>query len=336
MNIQIFKTYSHQGLCRSLDVFNFPSDYSSLTRILGYRFLFQYKHLDPKLIPSHTNLVKSIKQMVIEHLHIPEKASVLMDIVDILLEFSKPDGQELLTYLQKTKITANKNGASKDGTNNTLYADSQSTHNETISNNLKQIAKYLCDNFNPRVEKLEKIALMKNIEIILTNIDQKSNKTILDVLERIYSDNAIFEGYNVDIILFSLFNYVSKQPSIQSQIYKRIHEELLEMHNYCSTRILGGLLNSLQGFTKDDKLIIKISIEDQCKAVVYTYLDKMLKECKDDKILDGMINKNKNYKDFIIFIINKKRIEWNKEYGDEFSICVSNFVNTYTDMKIFT
>ena len=334
MNVQIFKTYSHQGLCRAVDIFNFPDYYPSLTRILGYRFLFQYKDKDRRLAPNQQQLVTSIKKMVTENNN-QENATVLMELVDILLEFSKKDGEELLAYLRRVQMQAKIVPPKTNGPKGTIYADSQSVHNSAITNTIKTVAKYLCMNFSPEFRYNDENDLKKAIKLKLeTNSVFANDKNVLDeVLNRIYNDNATFEGYKADRVLYSLWNWVSMQNN--NELYNRIAEELFEMHLYCSTRILSGLINSIQGFTNDEKLIIKMSTDEQCKSVVYTYLDKKLKECEDDRVLDGMYDKDKNFLDFIIAEIDTKRPDWNKEYGEDFSLCVNKNVNGYTQTIIF-
>ena len=161
------------------------------------------------------------------------------------------------------------------------------------------------------------------------------NKQVLDeVLERIFNDNAVFEGYNADVILFSLWNWISKQGN--DELYDRVAEELFEMHKYCSTRILSGLINSIQGFTDDENLIIKMSVEEQSKSVIYNYLDKKLKECTDEKILDGMYEKDKFFLDFIKWEVEEKREEWDTEYGEEFTCFINKHVNKYTQTVLYS
>ena len=331
MNNQIFKIYTHQGLCRAVDVFNFPREYPTLTRILSYRYLFQYNYKDRRISPTNNKIVESIKKVVKENNN-HENASNLMELVDVLLEFSKKDGEELLAFLRQTQLQAKIIPPKTNGPKGTIYADSQSVHNGSITNTIKQVAKYLCTNFCPSLG--EKEVLKDSIKTKLEqNIIFIGNKEILDeVLNRIYNDNAIFEGYNTDVILFSLWNWILKQGN--DELYNRISEELFEMHKYCSTRILSGLINSIQGFTDDKNLITKMSIEEQCKSVIYTYLDKSLKECKDEKVIDGIIEKDKFFIDFVIEKINNKRLEWKKEYGDDFEVFVNKYVNNYTQIEI--
>jgi len=332
MNIQIFKNYTHQGLCRSLDVFNWPDSYPHLTRVLAYRFLFQHKDKDRRLAPTQLQIVNSIKKMVNDNRH--SEPSVLMELVDVLLEYSKKDGEELLAYLRRTQLRVEPEPPKTNGPKGTIYADSQSVHNSSITVTIKQVAKYLCTNFKPYIKSEDVNAFRDSIRLKLeSNKIFVVNKKILDeILNRIYNDNALFEGYNVDIVLYSIWNWISLQ--LNDELYNRIAEELYEMHRYCSTRILSGLINSIQGFTDDINLIIKMSPEEQYKTVIYNYLDKKLKECDDEKVTDGMYDKDKYFIDFIINSINEKREEWVKEYTKDFEEYISKYVNMYTQIKL--
>lgn len=342
MNQQLLKYYSGQGLCRSLDVFNYPEDHLPLTRILAYRFLFQHKDKEPTIIPSNEELLTSVKQMIIEYLHISDKVSILMEIVDILLEFSKPDGEELLTYLQKTKLVANNNCAIKDGTKDTIYSDSQSAHNKSLNESLRKVAKYLCENYCPNIRLDDpkiRDEIVNDIKEDLIRSLPNNTKLVDEVFKRIACDNAVYGNFNgipinVDIVLFSLWNWVRIHGKT-NELRKRVAEEICEMHNYCSSRILAGLINSIQGFTEDENLSLTISIDEQCKAVVYTYLDKKLQQCEDEAVIDGMLEKNKIFINYMVRAINEKRIEWMKTYGEEFSSKISKVANEYTKIRIF-
>lgn len=341
MNVQIFKTFTTQGLYRSIDVFNYPFDYPSLTRILGYRFLFQWKHREPKMIPPHDALVATIKQMVLDNMYKEDtdSKSVLMDLVDILLEFSRKDGDELLEYLQQAKITANNVGPTEDGTECTIYSDSQSVHNQSINNSIKHVVTYLCKNYQPNFppDPKIKIAFQADIESKLKQLLSDKNDLVDDVLTRIYSDNAVFGGYQADIVLYSLWNWIGNenQKEYASALYDRVAEEINEMHRYCSTRLVSGLVNVMQGFTDDINLHIKMSNHEQCKAVVYTYINKMVQECSDERVLEGFSERNSAFIRFMVHIVNNKRSDWTDEYGPDFADQVSSVVNDYAAQTIF-
>ena len=48
-----------------------------------------------------------------------------------------------------------------------------------------------------------------------------------------------------------------------------------------------------------------------------------------------MYDNNKYFLDFVKKSINTKKIDWQKEYGNEFILNVNKHVNIYTQSKIF-
>ena len=64
MDIQILKKYSHQGLCRAIEIFRFSSDYPNRIRLLGFRFLLQYGYLDTRLSPNKQTIISQMKDMI--------------------------------------------------------------------------------------------------------------------------------------------------------------------------------------------------------------------------------------------------------------------------------
>jgi hypothetical protein len=334
MNIQIFGSYSQQGLYRAIDVFNFPETFPTLTRILSYKYLFQYHERDRRIAPNRQKIINTIKEIVKKNRDNP---SYLMELVDILLEYSKKDGDELLNYLRTTQQRATRVEPVKtNGPKGTIYADSQSVHNSSITQTIKTAAKNLCDKYySPYMGDTEKNKVKEDIrKRLLSHALFCAKEEVLDtVLTRIYSDITKFEGYRAGAVLFSIWNWIGTQGN--DELYNRMAEEVFEMHKYCATRILSGLINIIQGFTDDDKFLIKMNLEEQCKSVVYAYLDKKLKECKDERVIDGMYEKDQVFLDFVIEVIDVKREEWETEYGEDFTKYLSANVNKYVQVNIF-
>ena len=329
MNVQIFKNYTHQGLCRAIDVFNFPDYYPTLTIILSYRFLLRYRDRDTRLAPSKINIINSIKKMAIKY---NNDQSIPFELVDILLEFSKIDGNELLNTLRMSKVRANLTPPKSNGPKGTIYADSQSVHNSSITKQVKDVIKYICAKHKPNIvnKDLYKKEIRNKLE--QNKIFVRSGNVLDEVLNRIYADNSKIEGFDADEVLFGIWNWIVQQNN--DEIYNRISEEIYEMHRYCSTRIITGLVNSIQGFTDDENMIIKMSTNEQTKSVVYSYLDRKLKDCKDDKVIDGMFDKSVEFLDFVRDCISRKQEEWLKDYGNDFITQMSTHVNNYTQINI--
>jgi len=344
MNVQLFKNYTHQGLCRAIDVYNFPEEHPMVTRILSYRFLFQFGHNDRRLCPSKDKIISKLRSQVKYNIDNNNQEN-LRELVDILLDYSRKDGNELLTYLRnKQEDDARRIALQRasqvplrEGPKGTIYADTQSVHNTSITKTIKSVSKYLVGKYKPYFIRgsIQENEFKKSIHLKLSmNLLFKDNTSTLDtVLNRIYSDNTLFEGNQPDIIFFSLWNYVSSQNN--EDLYNRVAEEVFGMHRNCSTRILSGIVNSIQGFTTDENLIIKMDESEQYKTRVYHYLDEYLKNTKDENLLDSMYEKSEYFQNHIRELINEKRIEWNLEYGAEFDKRLNKLVNTYADCEIF-
>jgi hypothetical protein len=105
-----------------------------------------------------------------------------------------------------------------------------------------------------------------------------------------------------------------------------------DRNGQCSTGHLARLVNVIQGFTEDEKLCIKISEKDRMNSIIRNFLTKELEKCTDENVIDGLLNKNIQYQEYIRKLIlsklNKDWVEWKKE--DVFEI-----VNTFSEIKIF-
>ena len=324
MNIQVLKRYSHQGLCRAIDIFNYPQEFPRQTRLLGFRFLLQYNHMDRRLAPNLEKIVKQMKEMVDEYYKIQtqEAYSTLMELVDMLLDYSQQDGEKLLAYLREQRVTANNSGVGghDNGPECTVYGDSQSVHNKTLSESTRNAAKYLCDNYPLGLDGKKKI---EHYERVRMNLIQKFGDNFEPIIDRIYIDNAHFNiGYTVDEVLMSLLKWTEKEQEINKQFsakdfLNRMREEFIEMENYCSSGILARLINTLQGFTDDESLHIKISDKEQIKGVVYAYLNKEIQASKNEIIMEEMMTNGENFTNFVLEKIEIKKAYWFNEYGEE-------------------
>lgn len=344
MNIQVLKTYTHQGLCRAVDIFNYPKEFPNHTRLLGFRFLLENYHRD-RLCPTKEEIIRRMKIMVDDHYSTgtQESHSILMDLVDMLIDFSPPDGEALLAYLREIRATANDEGPDVNdiGPECTVYGDSQSSHNKSISDSTRLAAKYLMSKYGKRLSSL---GTQKYEQVKRALIDRYSDSVndIESIIDRIYMDNAHFGiGCSVDEILMALLNWIDIKKKGDRKfpvdsIYQRLGEEFAEMNNYCSSGILSRLINSIQGFTGDETgLEIKISDREQVKSVVYNYLNRSIQECSDEKVTDGMLDGSDIFISFVKGAVTLKIDIWRKEYGDSFISYVEEIVNEYTNVMIY-
>jgi hypothetical protein len=114
----------------------------------------------------------------------------------------------------------------------------------------------------------------------------------------------------------------------------RLLDELKEMKGYCTTGRLARLINVIQGYTEDENLMVRINDRDRTYSIVKTFLDKKLKECKNEEVLEGMIDLSEKYKEYIRFILSEIILEWkgNNENIDD----IVESVNKYCGCEIFS
>jgi len=204
----------------------------------------------------------------------------------------------------------------------TIYSDRQNVHSSSINSTVKNAAKLLVDKYYTTNYNIEDI---KNLLI-----EKYNNDTISKVLNRISVD---ISNFNINIslgqVFISLWNWIHLRENFDeiSELEKILIEEIIYMNEMCASGHLSRLINVTQGFS--DEFSINISVMDQCNAVIRYYLNKRLEQCTDEKVIDGMITRDKHYINFIQTCIDEKIDYFRTEYGDEFiqnlESVVSNF-----------
>lgn len=361
MDVQLMKYYSSQGLAHAISLFRFPEECASKRlRIMGMRFLLQHRHMDTKMAPSKEQIIKQLKQMVDEHYkkNTMEANGILMELVDVLVDYSPEDGAELMAYLREQRLTANNVGPElhNTGPECTVYGDSQSTHNKSISDSVRRIAKYIVDNFSIKFSDTAegKKAYMEYRQKIRDFLIEKYGIKIEPVIDRIWIDNSTHGsvGHTVDEVLLALLNWidieikrynsdpVKKANGIKFPVHDvmaRLGEELVEMENYCASRLLSGIVNTIQGYTDGNaNLEIRISDREQVKSVVYNHLNRAIQESGDEQLLDEMASGTGEK--FVLFVkaeVAKNIDKWYKEYGDSFVTHIIDVVNQYTTVMTY-
>jgi hypothetical protein len=343
--------YNLQGLCRAIDIYNDVEQYTGEHKAIGYRYILKYGYKEPRIAPSKEQIInKLIFSIENSNMNTSDENSKIMNFVDILLEFSPVDGERLLEKIRTNQLVIDPSRAPRqNGPKNTIYSDSQSTHNQSIKSSvvsaaIKLVHKYPFVPNDPRKRRMEIDQLFENLGEKLCNYlpnDEIARQTIKTTLNRLRIDNASFQGIMCCDVVISLEKWIEKECKDNSrELYTRLCEELVEMNLYCSTGLITRLINVMQGFTDDPDYMIKISASDQCKSVVYNYLDNSLKNCKDEGVMDGMLESvdSQERRKYVLFIkksINTKLRDWEAEYGKEFYDLIKPSVNEYTKEKIY-
>ena len=231
------------------------------------------------------------------------------------------------TYIKSTEtikiLTEMKNFVkSQLPINKTIYDDSQNVHTTEINTSVLRAA-----------YKLQK--LYPNNEDCIDIIDLMDKLTLddLEVIERIETDCTIFSynsnNFTLENVFISLLKFIECHDE-SDELYARLSEQLNEMFKYCSTGYLSRLISSIQGYTEDDDLIIRISERDRLKSIIFTCLNKELsKEMNEQFLMD--LHDSKSLK-FISDVVNKNFMSWKTDVNmtaPEFSDAVVSIIESY-------
>ena len=298
---------------RALDVFNFPNEFLPEKKIESIRILIENQNLIYRIknIPTFNKLydrLLSIYSYISINRNIPNRTFLLHEINDIAIQnnWILPDINEF--YIQyKTEKNINKDKNSL----NFISSDSQNVHHSKINKNIKDIA----------------IKIVKNYPTNDWNFYTSILNTTPDIektLKRIKESKAHF---NIEITLKELFLSICKYIDLQTtkrkkELYKRLHEELLEMTNKCLTGHLSRLVNVLQGF--DDNYALNLKTPQK---TIYEDLTFELQNASED-IKDSLLSKNNKILIYTENMKNKYRKKWeNLTSRKEVEEIVNNFFN---------
>jgi hypothetical protein len=322
MQQQLLQKYSLQGLVHAVNIYNFPQDYPNINhRILSIRYLLMYHKECPRMCPKKQDILQYAETLFNNNIHNRD----VNEIADIVNEYGNNDRllNRLRQYEQPKNVTK------------TVYNDSQNVHNSTINQSVIKITKNLFLKYNKKFENKEDV-FMDNIKNSLIEKFPEDLEIILESIEYIKKNFATF-GINITLqqVFISLWLWISEDKHIE-QLQIRLIEELKDMKGQCTTGHLSRLINVIQGFTDDEKLLIKISDKDQINSVVRQYLNKCLIDCKDEKVIEGMLEYNNDFVIFVKLKIKEKLPEWIKNYGIEILTMIPDVVNNFVGKVILT
>ena len=198
-----------------------------------------------------------------------------MSIADIIYQVDNVLGERLLNEIRTIEAAQDR------GRNNkrTIYSDSQNVHNNSLNSRVQDIIGYLCSEYSTSEYMISKFESQYSFY-------EKIPFDILKSLERIQIDSANYSGYSLLDLFNSLMNYIEKH-SQRDDMIERLKDELMEMSGYCSTGHAARLVNVLQGFEVEPKLILKIDIFEEVWAIFNNYMYEYLKD--KDEIMELLI-----------------------------------------------
>jgi hypothetical protein len=251
---------------------------------------------------------------------------IKMEIADIYLLNNRHErGNEMLQILRQRE--RERDEVVETVENRVIYTDSQNVHSTTINNSVLKVSVKLIE--------LEQVTEFDKNEVIkaLTFLSPSNASHIHTVIERIEIDVSRFiygdNNFKLQDVFSSLWSYLKKFHhycqynddgkciiSDEHDIQKILIDEIVAMSKYCSSGHLSRFINVIQGYTNNEDLQIRISDQEQIKAVIFYYLDKVLANAPPE-IIDSMIDDNNlPFLNYICEQLNLKIPMVIKDYGN--------------------
>jgi hypothetical protein len=343
---------NQDGISLALNIINFYKEYENRPdqQVKSLRYLYQhYNYLGYNI--SRETLFNTAMD-VVQTFTNKNDVENLAEIIDVLLTFV-PEHRERIMLLnqniandiedrnQERKIA---HEVKRNIVNKTVYQDGQNVHNSTVNKTVIKAAKKIFQLYSDRFMVMSEIRdqikheneIINNIGLELKQKYPKRTVLINESIEYFKDSIAIFSNINITLrqIFISVYFWILDHNN-KSDLLDRLIEELKDMKSLCTTGHIARLINTIQGFTDDEELCIRINNQDQYKSVIKQYLDKCLSECKDENVIDGLLDKNKNYILFIRIKISEKLLELLDTYGKEIVDDIAKIVNEYAGTKVF-
>ena len=255
-----------------------------------------------------------------------------MEIADIFLLNNRTErGHQMLDTLRELefRLTYNPNDVNNAALYDrmlTIYGDSQNVHGSDLNVSALKACVHLMELESPNGFDESKI------RDTLHRISPEHRKHIDTVLERIQIDTSRFRSgdnsFGLHEVFSSLLVYINKHPS-REELFKRLIEEMVSMSKYCTTGHVSRFINVIQGYTDDEKLSVRISDEQQIRAIVGHYLDTVMMNTTED-VREAMIGDNQTpFYEFIQKRMNERIPQLFEEYG-EIQEHIINAVKAYS------
>ena len=352
-----FNYFDKQIYVKSVNIINFHQEHNNRPdlQIASLRYIYQHFDKTQYKILSKQKLFDIVIQMI-QYFILNNNTENVNETIDILLTFSPENRERIMNLDEQFRNRFNRIENAVENKKEkikikTIYEDKQNVHNSKINKDVNNIVKYLFKNnskyfhipelnlsFSDIIYNENKI--IDDIKIELLEDDNKiieKDKYIIEkILNYIKSSNSIFTDKEITLRqVFLCIWFFIKNNNHFSELKIRMLEEFREMNGLCTTGHLSRLINIIQGFTDDENLIIKIDNHEQYRAVIKNYLSKQFEECKDEIVLEGLIDKNKKYIEFIRLKIADKLLEWLKDYGEEMINEIGLTINTFAGTEIY-
>lgn len=242
-----------------------------------------------------------------------------MEIADVFLLNNRTErGHEMLDTLRELEfqLVLNPNDANNAALYQrvmTVYGDSQNVHSTDLNESVLKACVHLMELEQPNGFDADVV------KEILYKVAPEQREHIDTVMERIEIDTSRFKCgdnmFGLYDVFSSLWTWITKHPS-KEELYGRLVEEMVAMAKYCTTGHVSRFINVIQGYSDDEGLHVRISDEQQIRAVVGHYLDTVMMNATED-VTDAMIGDDQTaFYEFIESRMNDRIPQLLEEYGE--------------------
>ena len=169
-----------------------------------------------------------------------------------------------------------------DGAVRTVYQDAQNTHNTEIEQSALEILEKIDiieNNLTFEKSQTKIIELTFNRYNNTADTEASEEKMIRTALNRISVDRQLYSKYSISLqgILLRIVTYINKSEHCD-ELYRRLQEELIDMHDKCSSGFAYRLINTLSGYCEHN---VRISWADQVAGNLSGRLNSRIRELED-------------------------------------------------------
>jgi hypothetical protein len=302
MKNQIYKTQADTYFCQIIDDTTLNCDYRyktilSLSEEYSEFILSSCKVFVKNNLNAINYRILCCQNLLIRKTNSEEVEKILLDFAnDINVEYNlRADATDVLLQLgsDTSKSTAQKIitelgliGCHKQV--KTLYNNSQNIHTKEVEDSVKDALEFL-QSFGIMTDQGLPITL-EYVEkhIISLSKDRPNRDKILVSMNRILMDRALYSRYNCTLahILLQVWTYISGHK-YETEMKKRLLEELEEMAGTCSSGFAGRLINTISGF---GDFTMRISWRDQITANLTARINNRITEMDDLTLQEKVIN----------------------------------------------
>ena len=194
--------------------------------------------------------------------------NVRADAADVIMRYGNDEYRAKATRVILFLGTA--------GRNRTIFENRQNVHASSIESSANQMIEYLCEKVECNIDyDSVRKEVLKYSETLGTDDREKVEMS----MTRILIDRATYGKFNLNLqgIICKVWNYI-KGHEFESEMCKRLQEELIESAAMCSTGYAFRLVNVLSGYTD---LSIRISYEDQIVSNLTGRLNYRIRKIQD-------------------------------------------------------